>query len=222
MFSCYFVWGVCLFSSLSCLFETSFLPTVAFFLSLRFFLSHSPSQYPSPSPSPSASLSSSPPISLHLSPPPKPPGPQPPESTPIFKLAPLPKNLPSTFSSLPHFPPYSHLTQTSIPNFIADSTTPNPKKRKRNPKKGLGKDKPTTQTPLPFKRQCQSPPPPPTPPALPPKWKKKEPPPFPPYLLPPPKAPPPKPPPPSPSLPLPPPFALPPPKNPNPPTPKFL
>ena len=88
-----------------------------------------------------------------------PPSPQPPESTPIFKLAPLPKNLPSTFSSLPHFPPYSHLTQTSIPNFIADSTTPNPKKRKRNPKKGLGKDKPTTQTPLPFKCQCQSPPP---------------------------------------------------------------
>ena len=29
------------------------------------------------------------------------------------------------------------------------NTTPNPKKRKRNPKKGLGKDKPTTQTPQP-------------------------------------------------------------------------
>ena len=44
--------SVCLFSSLSCLFETSFLPTVAFFLSLSLFLSHSP-PYPSPSPSPS-------------------------------------------------------------------------------------------------------------------------------------------------------------------------
>ena len=97
----------------------------------------------------------------------------------------------------PTSPPYSHLTQTSIPNFIADSTTPNPKKRKRNPKKGLGKDKPTTQTPLPFKRQVPVPPPA--------------------------KAPPPKPPSPSPSLPLPPPRSLsPPPKNPNPPTPKFL